>query len=331
MNIAHILTAQPELYYFGKFPARGDFVRSPNGSALMNVFDQWISRALDMLAPDPRWKLDYDGAAPVRFAFIGTRSRQVVAGVLTPSMDSSARRFPFVLATHLEAARALDFFALAPLRLAHYWQSAELTGLRARQAQSDQHFLAHLQQQADGLQADAGADARLFDNWLHAQTIERVEQELRSSYPAFSLRQTVLALGLLLQPVLIQGAANLNKGLLLPLPGRADSRALLACFWLRLIAGFLPRHDFELSVLLARMHERPVLLVGFAGAAAETLAATISPASAGDYLVDMSAVDWVDDYLDGDTACRKLASYAEHPQLSLAQLLSTFNEVFLGL
>jgi type VI secretion system protein ImpM len=331
MSNANILTAQPELYYFGKFPARGDFVRSAGGSTLMNVFDQWISRALDMLAPDPRWKIEYDATAPVRFAFIGTRSRTVVAGVLTPSMDSSERRFPFVLATQFEVAKALDFFALTPLRLSRCWQSAELLGLRARQAVSDQAFLAGIQPQPDGLQADAGQDERLFADWLQTLNIEQIDRELQAVRPDFSLRRSVLALGLLLQPVLTQGAANLNKGLLLPLPGRADANALLASFWLSLISGFLPRHDFELSALLCRIKDKPVLLVGFSGAAAESLAAVVNPASAADYLIDMAEASWVEDYLDGDAGCRKLASYAEHPQLSLAQLRATFNEVFLGL
>ncbi|WP_158228849.1 type VI secretion system-associated protein TagF [Chitinimonas sp. BJB300] len=331
MNLTNILTEQPELYYFGKFPARGDFVRSNTGSGLMNVFDQWISLALDMLAPDPRWKLNYDAATPVRFMFVGTRSRAVVAGVLTPSMDSSERRFPFILATQFQVDRPLDFSSLAPLRLSRCWQSAELLGLRARQAASDEAFLSAIGPHPEGLQLDGSHDERLFAEWLQVQTIEQIDRELRTTWPEFSLRRTALALGVLLQPVIAKGATNLNKGLMFPLPSRADTNAYLASFWLGLVAGFLQRHEFELSALLSRRGDQSVLLVGFSGAASEALAAVVSPDVAEDYLIDIADAEWVEEHLDSDAGCRKLASYADHPQLSLAQLRITFNEVFLGL
>lgn len=330
--MAHILTLQPEQYYFGKFPARGDFVRSAAGGPLLNVFDQWISRALDMLAPDPRWKIDYDASAPLRFTFVGTSTRTVVAGVLTPSMDSSQRRFPFVLATRFEVAQPIDFAALAPLRLARYWQGAELMGLRARQAMSDQDFLGGIDTTPAGLQAEADADEGQFGTFMQAHTIAQLDTEVRALHPRFSLRNSVLALGLLLQPVLTQGAANLNKGLLLPLPLRADVGAYTATYWLSLISGFLERHDFELSIITGRRRQQPVLLIGFAGASAEALVSMISGSEeAADYLIDLADVEWVHDYVEGDAGLRKLAAYADNPQLSLTQLHVTFNEVFLGL
>lgn len=329
--MARILTTQPELHYFGKFPARGDFVRSATGGGLMNVFDQWISRALDLLAVDPRWKIDYDATAPIRFAFVGTRSRTVVAGVLTPSMDSSERRFPFVLATHFDAQPPLGFFALSPLRLARYWQTLEMTGLQARQSRSDEQFLGGIGGDAPALHAEPDADAALLGDFLAAQTVETLDDELRRHHAGFSLRRSALALGLLLQPLMTQGTANLNKGLMFPLPSRADSKALVASFWLSLLSGFLTRHELELSILIATWRSKPVLVVGFAGAAAEALACLISPDADDAYLIDMSDAMWAEDYADSDAGCRKLSSYASHPQLSLTQLQATFNEVFLGL
>jgi type VI secretion system protein ImpM len=330
--MAQILTAQPEQYYFGKYPARGDFVRSAGGGPLLNVFDQWISSALDMLAPDPRWKLDYDATAPMRFAFVGTSSCTVVAGVVTPSMDSSARRFPFVLATRFDVTQPIDFIALAPLRLARYWQGAELIGLQARQSAEHPDFVGGIALAPTGLIREADGDERQFGAFMQGHTIGALEAEVRAIYPAFSLRQSVLALGMLLQPVLAHGAANLNKGLLLPLPPRADASAYTATYWLSLLSGFLERHDFEISILIARRRKQPVLLIGFAGASADALVAMISAdADQGDYLVDLADAAWVEDYADGDAGLRKLSAYAANAQLSLTQLHVTFNEVFLGL
>lgn len=330
--MATILTQQPEQYYFGKFPARGDFVRSTIGGPLINVFDQWISRALDMLAPDPRWKLDYDASAPMRFTFVGTANRTVVAGVLTPSMDSSSRRFPFVLATRFEVNQPIDFAALAPLRLADYWQSAESVGLHARQAVSDSDFLNSIDSVPVGLQADADADERQFGGFMQAHSIAQLDAEVGAVQPGFSLRNSVLALGLLLQPVLTHGGANLNKGLLLPLPAHAATAAYTATYWLSLISGFLERHEFELSIIVTHRRQQPVLLIGFAGANPEALVALINASSEqADYLIDLGNASWVHDYVEGDAGLRKLAAYADNPQLSLTQLHITFNEVFLGL
>ena len=61
--------AQLQLAYFGKLPSRGDFVKSPNQTQLLDTLDRWLSQAMEMLAEDPGWKTVYDAWQPVQFAF----------------------------------------------------------------------------------------------------------------------------------------------------------------------------------------------------------------------------------------------------------------------
>ena len=118
--VAVIGTAWP-LGYFGKLPARGDFVRAGEHTPLMAQLDRWAEQAAELLARDPDWKRTYDAAPPMHFAFLGSRSRGVVAGHILASRDSSERRFPFMVASRFEVAQPLPFLARSPLALSRPW------------------------------------------------------------------------------------------------------------------------------------------------------------------------------------------------------------------
>ncbi|WP_205170818.1 type VI secretion system-associated protein TagF, partial [Burkholderia sp. LMG 13014] len=82
-------TVQAQIAYFGKIPSRGDFVKSPHNPQLLQTLDHWIAQALELLAEDPRWKLVYEDAKPMHFAFLGSRSRLAIAGHMVASHDVS--------------------------------------------------------------------------------------------------------------------------------------------------------------------------------------------------------------------------------------------------
>lgn len=87
-------TVQAQIAYFGKIPSRGDFVKSAHNPQLLQTLDSWIAQAMELLADDPRWKIVYESARPMHFAFIGTRSKLAIAGHMVASHDASNRRFP---------------------------------------------------------------------------------------------------------------------------------------------------------------------------------------------------------------------------------------------
>src|SRR5690606_34607282 len=88
---------------------------------LMVMLDRWAGQGLELLATDPGWKRLYDDAAPMPFAFLGSRSRLAIGGHFLPSRDSSQRRFPFLAATRIEVTEPLAFIARGPLALSRLW------------------------------------------------------------------------------------------------------------------------------------------------------------------------------------------------------------------
>lgn len=320
------------LAYFGKLPTRGDFLRSPGQAALTQSLDRWLTQGMELLSTDPRWKLHYDRVAPMHFAFVGTRGRLGLAGQLTASHDASGRRFPFVMVGLFDIAQpSASVLTHAPSSLARVWAQLERLSQQACGAEADAaRVLATLGQQ--DVQADVRpqAHAAPFQDFLGLHTVGGLETQLRQAGHTLSLRRTVLAVGLLLQPVLTQGLTQFERGLVLPLPGDPLYRALVASWWLALVSPFLQRHDFEVS-LFVRTVPRPQLVVGFNGASARTFRGLMNGDDAHEDLVDVSQAEWIDDALGSSYGLRKLSSHLQQPELPLQLALDGFQEAFLGL
>ena len=153
---------------------------------------------------------------------------------------------------------------------------------------------------------------------------------MRDAEHRVSLRQSMLALGLLLQPVLSNVGARLDKALCLPLPRGAQGAANLGAFWMDLVAPFLARGAFELGLFARRRSSRPGLIVSFNGASPVALQALLGDNPGSDFLIDVCDADWVEEYSGNDYGIKKLSTYLEMPQLSLRQAGDTFREIFLG-
>ena len=322
-------TMPTELLYFGKVPSRGDFVRSAQHPALIQSLDTWQSQAMDRLATDPRWKLIYDAAPAVQFAILGTGSQVGLAGHWLASQDASGRRFPFITAAAFDLAAPREFAALGPVALSRLWARLEQVARVAHAATELEHAQASLTASLDVDVNPSSAQAALAD-FLETHTVASLEQMLAVAGSRLSLRQATLALGMLLQPAMSQGAAKLNKVLCLPLVNDAALRGPVASYWLSLILGFFQRHAVELGVFIAQVDGRPHLLLGFQGASAAALHAVIDPALLLEQGVFLNDSEWVEDEVQADYGLRKLSNYMLDPGLSLSQVLSTYHEVFLG-
>lgn len=324
--------------YFGKLPARGDFVRSDRHHPVMQGLDDWLSQTMERLAPDPRWKLTYDAAPGVDFAIVGARGGKALAGHWLASQDASGRRFPFVAASVIEVEASTRFVALAPVALLPEWDELSSASRRG------------VSQGASGAGADEGdlmgmgpllpppgpdclpltaCDERL-DAFMSQHSVVSFEQMLAAAGTRLSVRQALLALGLLLQPVMTQGAHRLNKALCLPLPGDVSLQADVAAFWLSLVTEFFERTDTELSMFMVTGALPPVLILGFQGASAATLHAVIDPQVRGRDAVTLVSADWVESCVDEDWGLKKLSNYLKDPGLSLQQARQTYREVFMG-
>lgn len=327
------MTTVPEagqVIYFGKLPSRGDFVKSRTGSRVLDMLDSWIAQGLERLATDPGWKTHYDNSPEIDFSFLATHKPFVLAGRLTPSADSSQRRFPFIAAAASVADQPLHMVARSPLCLADTWRTMEQMVASVLAAEDPRDALEAMNATALNPESKAAAADQAFHEFAATTSIAQVEQSLRAAGHAVSLRRMILSLGLLLTPLLTASSAKPDKGLSLPLPTDGRMAANVGAMWMNLIAPFLARGDFELGVFVQRKRERPSLVVVFDGANAGALRAMFDSGHDSDILIDIAAADWVEDYVENDYAIKKLSSYLEMPPLSIRQATDTFQEAFLG-
>lgn len=315
--------------YFGKLPTRGDFVKAVDNHQLIAILDRWVGQGIELLAQDVAWKQLYDNGSPMHFAFMGSRSKAVIAGHLLPSQDASGRRFPFIAAASMEVLQPLRFIARSPLGFSRLYARLEREANQARHASDPGETLQNLASQRIGVNTHADALEPAFQDFLEMQSVGSFESLIVSSGHTISLRRILIALGILLQPVLSSGAGRLGKGLTLPLPQDRMYRNLVATFWLDLVSGFLGRADFELLTLI-KDGPSPTLTIGFNGALGRTLQAMFDRSVDEQENILLDDPDWADDHADDDYALKKLSSYTGQEGLSLRTARDTFRETFLG-
>lgn len=320
------------MLYFGKIPSRGDFVRSAHAPALIDTLDRWLSAGVEALTIDPRWKEVYDQAGAAHFAILGPRNPLGLAGHLMVSHDAAGRRFPFITAARLEIAEPLSFLGRAPMGLSRGWSRLAAAAQRACAASDAVEALNELSNTQIELECVANAyDASLRD-FLEMQTVSGLAAMLTQAGHALDIRQLILGLGLLLQPLPASGARSLARGLILPLPSDVLYRSLVASLWLDLVSGFVARADFELVVFMpdAGYPNAPVAMLGFDGASPRALQALLDPQVSREVYIDTREAAWVEDHLGHDYAVQKLSTYLAQNSLSLQQAVLTFKEIFLG-
>jgi type VI secretion system protein ImpM len=316
--------------YFGKVPSRGDFVKGCDNPALVKLLDDWLARAMDLMSTDARWKLSYDAVAPLHFAIIGPRRRHAIAGHIVASSDQSSRRFPFLMMGTLEVAEPATFVSAAPLILNRLWSRLETLSQGVVQASDATGPLHTATSQPIELDPRAAAYDAAFADFMELQTLGGMQAQLAQSGHTASVRQILLALGMLLQPVLASSSSRLEKSLVLPLPRDPMYRSLVASYWMHLIAPFLARADFELALFITRIAERPSLVLGFSGASAHTLQAIMDPRAGLERHIAFDDLDWVEEHVDADYAVKKVSAYLDQSDLSLKSALDSMCAAFIG-
>ena len=310
--------------YFGKIPTRSDFIKAVDNPALAALLDQWLAEVMNGLTLNPRWKQHYDALRPLPFAFVGNRSRRAIAGHILSSADQSQRRYPFLVMSALEVHEPAAFLARSPLVLAPLWDALAPLAAEVPAADDPAPALHALAASVMELDPDDPDHSAAFIRFLDGHDIASLQAMLAHA----PVRQIVLALGLLLQPVKDDGQASLDRSLALPLPDEPRYRYLVAAFWLDLIAPFLRQGEFELCLFFADLGERYVLVVGFNGAAPETLQAVIDPQCVDEQQISVHEADWVEQCTQADQRVQQLAAYLEQGQLSLRSVHALFHETF---
>lgn len=315
---------------FGKIPSRGDFVKGAGQHQLISLLDRWVSQSMEQLSEDPRWKIAYDSACAVDFAFVGARSRLSVVGHMRPSTDASGRRFPFITAATIERDDSL-MFRCAPVGLAHSY------GTLARISESGVNgadvapLLAELESINCAGDFETAVQADPLGNFVRRTSLDALAAMIGSP-SAERVRRIILAIGLLMRPILGQGTVAIDKDLVLPLPTDERYRNLVAGLWLYLVTAFLRKTTVELQLIIERRAESPHLVIGFNGAAASTLLAALSPETSTDKVISLLDPEWIEEQpdLSNDFGVAKLSAYLDQPAITLELAINTFREVFLG-
>lgn len=348
-----VMPSAVTLAYFGKLPSRGDFVRSARQPVLMQQLDGWLARTMAAMSEDVRWKATFDAATPLHFVCLGPWQRAGLAGYLVPSQDAGGRRYPFMTTGSFDVADPARFLPMSPLALTKLW-SRLATSARLAQAAPDLQD-AQPQLHADAVVVDTAPDAHRadFERFVANTSVNRLDTLMRAQHRGdaidaeraddASVRQTILALGLLLRPAVQHGFGRVDKTLSLPLPADPTQRSVVAAFWLALIRPFVMRHDVELAIFFAPRVQRPRMVVGFSGASATLLQSLLDPHPhhhphrhpphpSAPQEIDLSQAAWVESAVNetaaGSNGLRKLSTYLHDPQLSLKQVLATFGEAF---
>jgi type VI secretion system protein ImpM len=314
---------QGRIGYFGKIPACSDFVKVAHDIPLMGVLDDWLAQVMSRLVSDARWKINYDALAPVNFAFVAPHRKHAIAGHIVASRDQSGRRFPFLLMRTLDVPDPEPFVAHCPLVFAPLWSCLETMAHNVICAEDPAPYLQAIPETLVAL--DENGDIALA-TFLATGTVSSLAQLLGQG----DVKRLILALGLLLQPLMHSSSTDPEKSLVLPLPDYPAARYPVAAFWMELIAPFLRRADFDLTLFVTHQERQPVLVVGFGGAPAATLHAIIDPLAGLEQQISLADTDWVDEQLGVDADFRALASYLDQPQLPLKLARELFLQTFIG-
>ncbi|EOA06583.1 MULTISPECIES: type VI secretion system-associated protein TagF [Herbaspirillum] len=316
--------------YFGKIPARGDFIKATDNAALITLLDNWLAQAMELLSNDPRWKDIYDALKPLHFVVMGPRSRRAVAGHLRASGDQSQRRFPFISMSTFDVDDPIAFVNHSAMILSRLWSRLEMLTDDVLDASDPGPPLQALTAAELELDIDRTGYSAIFTDFLELQTLASLGQLLQHAGFQGDLRHLLLALGLLLHPVMTSTSSRLDKSLILPLPHDPLYRGLVTSFWMHLLTPFLSRADFELLLFQTSLRGKPCMFLGFSGASPRTLHAVIDSGSGAEHNIAFDKADWVEEHVYSGPGIQKLSSYLTHPDLSLKSVMGSFHQAFIG-
>lgn len=316
--------------YFGKIPSRDDFIKAADNANLISVVDSWLTRSMELIATDPRWKAIYDSVPPMHFAVASTQTPRAVAGHLIASRDQAERRFPFISIGALRIEQPAEFLLYSPLLIGRLWNRLEIQTNMVVQAEDASEPLQDLCASDVVLNLGSQSYQGAFAGFMENHTLFALSEMLVPGGYLGDLRQLILALGLLLHPVMASGASRLDKSLVLPLPENLNHRYFVASVWMHFVSPFLFKADFELAIVITQMNDKHVLVIGFDGASARMLQAIMDPMTGKGYHIDFDDTSWVENSISADYRLEQLSSYLAQPMLQLNTALSHFKEIFLG-
>lgn len=241
------------LFYFGKLPAFGDFVRyNATGKEALD-FDQWLQEGI--YAARIQLGNTYDTAferAPISHFYFNLDPLYFLIGVWKPSMDKVGRKFPFVIAARLLKQQMIMSNYLIPLCFELFFQEA--TGILS--FASAAHELAELNHSIDKLDLsfiDSNRSlAEKYDEYITNTTVNSFWHQIFGANADAPKSLLMANLVDILLPLRGKDLTRMSLGLKFPISADREIMQLNASFWLdvssRLTGNSINYSHFFLSI-----------------------------------------------------------------------------------
>lgn len=321
------------LIYFGKLPARGDFIRARHHINETNAIDKWVSQAL---TAQPICKEDYTIDTPqkrlltdsliLNFSHVDTAANKIITGVLLPSHDSSNRHYPLIGFSIIYLDKPKSWMNYLPIKSLSLWEHT-YKALSTAKSQTDSDQVSDMLN-SYMLPIDKHASTRYYD-FINTTTLQDVSQSM--GIEKSQLIQQIIATGLLFLPTFTKGFSGLNKTICWTLTSDQTSAVFMATFWHDLIHSFYQPHQLYLNTYLYRHADHYQLLLSFSKPDGHVLS-ELTPLDDTDPedWVTIADSSWTQSYIDEDIGLTRFNKILLQDDLYLYDTRQLFKKIFLA-